>query len=59
MTKRPDKPRRFRVRLGTLLIVIVFLALVFTVVVQSVRLQQMSARLRALEADALLSTRRG
>ncbi len=46
-TARRTLPRVLRVRLRTLLVVIVFLGLVFAVVVQTARHQQAEARLRA------------
>lgn len=50
------QPRRFRVRLGTLLVVIAFLALLLGMVVESVQLQRERRRLAAF-ADQLAQER--
>src|SRR5689334_20124130 len=56
MEPNPWPPRRFRLRLRTLLVVIAFLALLFSVVVQSVRLERERRRV-AVFVDQLAAER--
>jgi hypothetical protein len=56
MEPNPRPPGRFRLRLGTLLVVIAFLALLLGVVVQSVRLERERRRV-AVFLDQLAAER--
>jgi hypothetical protein len=56
MEPNPRQPRRFRLRLRTLLVVIAFLALLLGVVVQSVRLERERRRV-AVFVDQLAAER--